>query len=298
MQFRALRRVVTLSVLTAALTVVPASGAFAAGTADGPGAHAAGKCSGTFQVLHNDHIGTVSFPAGPYTMVTSLLSCSEASALFARFLQDYDGVLPQPWILLGPIRRFVEQGTKVDFQVTPVKAPPVTTLQCPGTFQVLHNDRIGTMSVPAGAYTITRLSKSSLSCASASRQFAYFLDYDWRGTLPKPWRSNVAAKRFFTSSTNGFVVKRTGGGGGGGGRTHAQCPGTFRVLSNDRIGALRLAAGPYTITAWGGLSCSSASALFRQFLSDTSGNLPASWVLEPETATFLRGQEAFRVKPA
>jgi hypothetical protein len=42
------------------------------------------------------------------------------------------------------------------------------------------------------------------------------------------------------------------------------------------------------------LSCSSASSFFRQFV--TSGQLPAQWTLQPDTATFLRGNEGFQIE--
>src|SRR5690242_19079655 len=55
-------------------------------------------CPG-FQVLHNDRIGAATFPAGKYTLTLqdSTLNCKSSAALFARFLEDYDGVLPKPW---------------------------------------------------------------------------------------------------------------------------------------------------------------------------------------------------------
>ena len=46
---------------------------------------------------------------------------------------------------------------------------------CPGTFQVLHNDTIGTLSLKAGAYTITVQNPSVLSCATASSLLTRFL---------------------------------------------------------------------------------------------------------------------------
>ena len=51
-----------------------------------------------FTVLHNDKIGTVPFPAGPYN-ITALKgeTCQQAAALFAQFLQDWDGNLPGGW---------------------------------------------------------------------------------------------------------------------------------------------------------------------------------------------------------
>ena len=69
------------------------------------------------------------------------------------------------------------------------------------------------------------------------------------------------------------------------------CPSTFAVLHDDRIGALELPAGNYTVTTLDStrLDCSYASDLFRQFLEDRDGRLPRPWTLDATTATFTRG---------
>src|SRR5882757_4057501 len=56
------------------------------------------SCPG-FKVLHNDRIGAAIFPAGTYTITNedAGLTCKSSVELFARFLEDYDGVLPTPW---------------------------------------------------------------------------------------------------------------------------------------------------------------------------------------------------------
>lgn len=263
-------------------------------------AGAATTCPGTFTVLHDDHIGTVAFPAGPYKVATNQLSCATASQHFSRFLEDYDGVLPAPWQLVGNIRRFQKAGTASEFQVTPLAPPKPGSTTCPGTFTVLHNDHIGAMSVPAGRWQITLLSTTGLSCAQAASQLATFLDYDWSGNLPKPWTMNVASRTFQTSKTNGFKLTYKGSGTGGGGHhpstRQVRCP-TFRVLNNDRIGALELPKGTYNMWAWGAESCRQASADFRAFLNQPGGDLPAQWVEVPQTGSFVRGASGFRVKP-
>ena len=286
----------------AAVAALVALSAFPAVGAAAPARAAAATCPGTFTVLHNDHIGSVAFPAGQYRVATNQLSCATASQLFARFLQDYDGVLPAPWQLIGNIRRFQKVGTASEFQVTPIATPKPSpsSLACPGTFTVLHNDHIGAMSVPAGRWQITLLSSKGLSCAQASSQLATFLAYDWSGRLPKPWTMNVATRTFQTSPTNGFRITYKGSGTGGGGHhpdTHqVRCP-TFRVLNTDRIGALVLPKGTYIMWAWGSVSCKQASADFRAFLNDPSGELPPQWVEIPQTGSFVRGASGFRVKP-
>lgn len=58
------------------------------------------RCPATFRVLHNDRIGKLMLPAGPYYVhVLSGLSCASASNYFRQFLMRPDGVLPSPWRL-------------------------------------------------------------------------------------------------------------------------------------------------------------------------------------------------------
>lgn len=189
-------------------------------------------------------------------------------------------------------------------------------VQCNGTFRVLHNDHIGRLSLPRGNYRITILASGRPSCARASALFTRFLE-DWDGNLPGGWKIGVRNKVFYRAKGVGFHVARVSAGGGGegeereeteaGGRGHhpgggSFCPGTFRVLNNDRIGQLRLAKGPYWIILLQrrGLACNQASRLFTRFLQDFDGNLPPPWVLEPHTASFLRSGSGvgFRVKQA
>lgn len=182
--------------------------------------------------------------------------------------------------------------------------------KCAGTFRVLHNDHIGALSVPAGNYVITVRNSSLLSCRAASKLFTRFLE-DYDGALPRPWYITGPGAQFRRGkgSRVGFSITRNAGGGGGnvpgGGGRHPRsglfCPGTFRVLNNDRIGRLRLTAGRYYIILLQprGLTCRAASANFTRFLNDVSGALPPPWGVEPQTARFHRGHGGvgFRVKP-
>jgi hypothetical protein len=287
-----------------------------------PGASQAAplRCPGTFQVLHNDHIGRMSLPAGPYVITvleSSQLSCEQASDLFRQFLEDFDGRLPRPWVANNTTRTFTRgSGSTTGFRVARSTGGggggrhPATGNACPGLFHVLHNDRIGRLRLPRGEYRITLLSHRRMSCARAARFFAQFLQ-DFDGRLPRPWFLDVETGSFMAGSRNvGFRVKPTGNppdptpGTGGTvypARGQRRCPGTFRVLNRDRIGRLRLRAGRYRITTLSRrLSCRSASNLFRQFLQDTDGRLPRPWMLQVRSATFRRGRgssRGFRVKP-
>lgn len=276
-------------------------------------------CPATFSVLHDDRIGSMSLPAGPYT-VTLLdpteLSCAEASDLFRQFLESWNGQLPRPWVANAATRTFTRgSGGSVGFSVAPAGGHggggggghhPHGAV-CPGTFQVLHNDRIGTFQVPEGSYQITLLSVGRITCTQAASFFASFLQ-DFDGILPRPWVLDPETGSFMRGSRNvGFRIKEVVGpprpNGGGGSGTHPtgdRCRGTFRVLNNDRIGRLRLPRGPYRITVLpDGPSCARASSLFTSFLQLFTGDLPRPWRLNVRTATFTRGSSdtGFRVKP-
>jgi hypothetical protein len=279
-----------VSVLLAVISVALVS-AFAS-----PAASAATPCPASFTVLHNDRVGTMSIPRGPYFLEPTGLSCAEASSLLRRFLNDFDGRLPGGWTTAPTGIGFVNPTTNQSFTLGTV-APPNGGGggRCPGTFTVEHNDRIGALRLRAGRYKIrTR----GLSCASASRQFAFFLDYDYAGNLPPGWRLNVAQKRFSRGGAS-FTVRRVGGGGGGGGvhPHHAiTCPRTVTLAAGTTIGSLIIPAGPYYVNVFSDLSWSRATALFKQFAA--AGAAPHDWVVEPETGTFLLGRDGFQIEPA
>jgi hypothetical protein len=271
-------------------------------------------CPDTFSVLHDDAIGALSLPAGPYTITVgdpSKLSCAEASDLFRQFLEDWDGVLPKPWKLNAATATF-SGGSGKSFSVARAAKPsgggggrhPATGLLCPGTFQVLHNDHIGKLSVPKGQYTITLLSAGSFSCSKASKKFAAFLQ-DFDGKLPSPWIVDNQTATFSKAGTHvGFrvepAVNPTPGGGGKVYPGGTKCPGTFRVLHNDSIGSLSLPKGRYVITIGksGKPTCSQASTLLAKFLDDPDGDLPSPWKLKASTGTFSAPGKSFRIKPA
>ena len=181
--------------------VVPLLAAVAAAAlTSAPAAQAQGAvpvaCPATFAVLHDDAIGSLSVPAGPYQLTVqdpSKLSCAQAADAFRQFLEDWDGVLPSPWKLNAATATFTGK-PGVAFKIARVANPsgggggqhPATGALCPGTFQVLHSDHIGSFSVPKGTYTLTLLSTGTMSCATASSKFASFLS-DFDGRLPSPW---------------------------------------------------------------------------------------------------------------
>ena len=273
-------------------------------------------CPSTFAVLHDDRIGDLELVAGNYTVTVlddALLSCAHASDLFRQFLEDFDGRLPRPWTLdvaTATFTRAEGDGFSVALAAVPSGGgggghhPSGTS--CPGFFQVLHNDVIGSLRVPAGEYRITLLAVGRFTCARAAARFADFLA-DFDGRLPRPWVLDPQTGTFSRSAHVGFRVKLAAGeqsaDPAGVHPTGSRCPGTFRVQNDDRIGRLRLPAGRYRITRLrpSALSCAQAADLFSDFLQFPAGDLPSPWVLNAQQATFRRGRNSsvgFRVKPA
>ena len=187
-------------------------------------------------------------------------------------------------------------------------------VRCAGTFRVLHDDHVGRLELPRGDYRLTILAGGRPTCAQASALFTRFLE-DFDGRLPGGWRVAAGNSTFLRAPGVGFHVARGRGGeaGGegeieqGGGGRHplggsAFCPAPFRVLHNDRIGPLRVPRGDYWIVLLQrrGLSCPQAEALFVRFLESPHNRLPLPWLIEPQTASFLRASGAgigFRIKP-
>lgn len=253
----------------------------------------------TFRVLHNDRIGKLNLPKGTYNVTVlngNKLSCQQSSKLFAKFLQDWDGVLPAPWVLNASTATFTRgRGSDVGFQVRKTtgvgQVTGGTPASCPGYFTVVHNDSIGSFKVPRGPYRITPVGPQKPSCTTAFNRFREFL-YDYDGVLPKPWYLNRQTATFTLGKTspNGFAInpyygpkpKPTPSG------KAVRCPATFQVLNNDRIGALRLPKGPYYITVGRSLKCPASTSLFAQFLQRPDGNLPQPWRLNASAATFWK----------
>lgn len=287
------RTALTLAAIAAAALLLPPAAASAAP------ARASASC--TFQVVHNDRIGSVSFPAGNYAVGTSGLSCGQMVTLFARFLQYPSGLLPSPWRLNARTKTF-SNGRGQSFRVGGGRpsppAPPAG--RCSSKFHVLHNDRIGALRLPQGWYYID---VRNINCGTASSLFTEFLQ-DWDGVLPAPWRV-IASQRRFVGGSRSFVVTRAGSPGPSPSPSGERLCNTtpFRVRTADRIGRLRIPAGNYNV--WllpgRGLTCAAAYGSLSQFLARTDGRLPQPWTVDPETGTFLRGRTyppvGFRIDP-
>jgi hypothetical protein len=208
----------TRRALIAAIAVLATAVALFAAT---DRAAADSNCPNTFRVLHNDHIGKLSLRAGTYRITVinkDKLSCQRASALFTKFLQDYDGKLPNGWTVKVKQSGFVKSPQKGFFvrrlggvgggggggDRHPARGEKI----CPGTFQVKHNDHIGRLKLPKGPYKITVINKTRISCGKASKLFAEFLAIP-SGRLPGGWKLKLQSATFIKKGANkGFRVKQ------------------------------------------------------------------------------------------
>jgi hypothetical protein len=254
------------------------------------GASAAGSCSSSFQVLHNDQIGTVKIPSGQYTLMPTGVTCKNTAILLSRFLNDFDGILPDGWsVASGNNIRFVKAGTAESFQIRRTVKPSsggrnISNGACPGTFSVLHNDKIGALKLKAGQYKITT---KGLLCWFDATKLAYFLNYNSSGKLPKPWTIDVAAKQITRSPNHYFSLKYTGPLNGGG-QTIAGGVRCAKKLFNQQgstVAGLAFPRGYYYLNVFGGLSCTSAGKSFNKL--SAGGAVPSSWTVNSETGTFM-----------
>ena len=142
-------------------------------------------CPG-FRVLHNDRIGAAVFPAGSYTMTLqdTTLNCKSSAELFARFLEDYDGVLPKPWTVANEgsgKAAFLRDATSPGFSVELTAKPqgggtnPDLGKLCPGTFTVNSTTVVGPLRFTKGAFLIYLPAGSGITCNRASVLFTRFL---------------------------------------------------------------------------------------------------------------------------
>jgi hypothetical protein len=285
----------------------------ATGTPPSAGVAAPVACPGTFQVLNNDRVGALTLPAGPYVIsINGRLSCAQASSLFTTFLYQWTGNLPGGWVVTS--NGFRKGATSFTVARTHRKppSPAPASRTCPGTFSVLHNDRIGPASFAQGNYAITLLkaSTSHFSCQTASRTFAYFLNTRFSKPLPYPWLLTVKTKTF-TQKTNGVgfrvaqVVllgapqsgpKVTAGGGE---TVGTPCQPLYRVAGgNARIDNFVLDKGTYQIWAIGNLSCTQARKdVVRAVALRTT--LPKGWKHNIAKAIVtVGGGNGFRLKLA
>jgi hypothetical protein len=275
----------------------------------GPGRAASVGCPATFQVEHDDRIGSLSLPAGAYNVSATGVSCAAASQLFTQFLNDWDGRLPGSW------RTGVQGVGRGTFTAPGGQAFTVQRagggtggggLVCSQRFVITQNDRIGALVIKKGRYIIDRLGPLSPSCAQAATLLGGFLS-DFDGVLSNGWVLLANDGTFVRGSVSyGFRLEPDPDQGGGGNRFPTQttrCSATFRVVHDDGIGALAFPAGPYWVSIYknSNITCPQATQLFASFLQRTDGKLPSPWVINVATGSFRRGASSpygFVAKPA
>lgn len=311
-----MRRLLIASLLC--LFAIPAA-AHAQATTSAPAAAQSGSCP-QFQVLHDDKVGALSLPAGYYAIsisTPSTLNCAQAADLFRAFLLDFDGRLSGGWTVNASTSTFRRSTPNQAFSVSRTGASPpsnaatttpVSGGTCPATFQVLHEDHVGSLQIPAGKYVLTLTGVGRMTCDQAASNLAKFLqDYD--GDLPSPWFVDDETATFLNGTINdGFTVEPLVGDAPGkltlklpGDGT--PCPGVFTVQHDDVIGKLQVPKGPYIFVplANSGLSCQRVVELIRDFLEIPDASLPSPWVVDTSTGTLRKGKRSkvgFRIKPA
>jgi hypothetical protein len=186
-------------------------------------------CPG-FRVLHNDRIGAAVLPAGTYTVTIqdTSLDCKSSATLFARFLEDWDGNLPKPWVISNEgtgkasFLRAVTGGTIPGFSVElekksgneEGKISPTLGKLCPGTFTVNSTTVIGPLRFTKGAFLIYLPSGSGITCNRASVLFTKFLGAG--GRLPAPWKLENQTATFYKPSNpkrSAFRIESPNGAG-------------------------------------------------------------------------------------
>lgn len=170
-------------------------------------------------------------PAGSYEVTTQEfqgrgISCQEASRFFARFLQDWDGELPNGWLVRA-------EGTgKATFGRPAIPESPVgfsvrrtgsgdgegggnseLGKLCPGNFTVNAGTDVGPLFFAKGRYLLYIPARSGITCRRASVLFTRFLGSPG-GMLPAPWRVKAQTATFFKPAhplRSAFRVEAAGG---------------------------------------------------------------------------------------
>jgi hypothetical protein len=175
-------------------------------------------CTQAFALNQNDRIGALAMKRGQYIidrLGPLAPSCAADATLLKQFLTDFDGILPNGWVVLADDGSFVRGSVSYGFRVEPDPNQggggnnyPTSTLRCSAPFRVVHNDRIGNLRFPAGSYWVSIYKGTGITCPQASQLLASFLQRT-DGSLPAPWVINVASGSFRrgASSPYGFVAK-------------------------------------------------------------------------------------------
>ena len=177
-------------------------------------------CGSTFSVLHNDRIGLAEAPGRAVRhhgiVNPNRITCARASHLFSRFLQDFNGVLPEALVaqrresaLRGATSRasasrLLQQLRRRRWRRRRSAPGRATRTKCP-TFQVLNDDLIDGQRFRKGTYQMTALGRSVLHDGIKPAHAA-----SWRTTRttsPGFWRLDPRTGTFLRDgSGKGFQV--------------------------------------------------------------------------------------------
>jgi hypothetical protein len=213
-----------LGALIAALALAVAAGPAAAAPAP------AAKTCPNFRVLHNDRIGAAVFPAGNYTINLESAShdCKTVGELFARFLEDWDGVLPTPWkvspeasgkasFVRGALPGFSVELTKRqssgEIEKEGASNPDLGTL-CRNPFTVNHTTTLRPLRFTKGQFLIYLPAGSTINCEQAVSLFQRFLGNS--PNVPAPWKLTSQTATFYKPASptrSAFRIEPLSGSG-------------------------------------------------------------------------------------
>jgi hypothetical protein len=189
-----------------------------------PGPTPAPKACPGFRVLHDDRIGAAVFPAGTYTVAleSAGLTCKSSSELFARFLEDYDGVLPTPWKVAseGRGKASFNRGAQPGFSVELTGkseeggSNPDLGQLCPHPYRVNSTTVVGPLRFTKGDFLIYLPQGSGITCNRATVLFTRFLGAG--GVLPPPWKLINQTATFYKPSNptrSAFRIEPLNGAG-------------------------------------------------------------------------------------
>jgi hypothetical protein len=200
-----------LGALIAVLALAVAAGTAGAAPKAAPVPSFGGQACPSFQVLHNDRIGAAVFPAGNYTinLESTTLDCKSGGELFARFLEDFDGVLPAPWKVSaeGSGMASFPRGSQPGFSVELTKrqtsgeiekegaSTPILGTLCRNPFTVNHTTTLRPLRFTKGQFLIYLPAGSTITCEGAVKLFAEFLGNS--PNVPSPWKLMSQTATFY-----------------------------------------------------------------------------------------------------
>jgi hypothetical protein len=184
----------------------------------------------SFRVLHNDRIGPAVFPAGNYTITleSASLDCKTGGELFARFLEDFDGVLPTPWkvqpeasgkasFVRGALPGFSVELTKKqtsgEIEKEGATNPDLGTL-CRNPFTVNHTTTLRPLRFTKGRFLIYLPAGSTITCEGAVALFQRFLGNS--PNVPSPWKLTTQTATFYKPASptrSAFRIEPLSGSG-------------------------------------------------------------------------------------